>query len=110
MVCCFVDREKILSSVEDGYQSEGENTMSTFEVTKRAWGSVIFTLGLPKDAGFTEMQNWIRSGCVTQGQIQVIQFVLLGSGCAIEGLDPDGNYGDYTNRSLERLFRVAQEG
>jgi len=80
--------------------------MSGKEKAAGAWASILDVMGLKqKQYSIESMIGWIDN--VPLPRAKSIQYILLGSGCAVEGLDPDGDFGMYSRDSLRNVYTAV---
>ena len=70
-----------------------------------AWKAILAVLLMDKDAGVTDIHMHLL--LTPKPHIIAVQFILLGSGRATEELEPDGDFGAETTKSLRKLHEIA---
>lgn len=79
--------------------------MDNKEKALLAWQVVTAVLALKKEASLEVVNGHLEN--TPKPHVLAIQFILLGSGFADEGLVADGDYGDYSLQSLGNLYIIA---
>ena len=79
--------------------------MSPIDKAKIAYKSVLLVIDSAEELDFEQVKARIPE--LNDERKILIQFVLLGSGCAFDGLIPDGDWGLRSVASLNELYRVV---
>jgi hypothetical protein len=70
-----------------------------------AWQALTAILALKKEANVEDINEHLEK--TPEPHVMAVQFILLGSGCATEELEPDGVYGAQSFASIQCLYMEA---